>query len=543
MHSHLQPDSNDETAALLRVLIYKVDNTTFGDNPPTLPHWTGPPQTIVQVEAILFASLTLTLFSAFLAMLGKQWLNRYASTDVRGTAIERSQNRQRKLDGIVAWYFDHVMEALPLMLQVALLLLGCALSRYLWGVNTTVGSVVLGATSFGIMFYISIVVAGAVSESCPYQTPGSLGLRYLKPKAQRIVGSATSAMASAFGGALKESKVVRTTMTNAEWHHPWWSRRKIKLFLNDMVLEIPRALVIDTYHLGRVITRPLVAFPLGVYRLGSSMVVSLVSFGRAVRGVLHGTPHTPEQGPDQQTTELDVRCISWMLQTSLDKAVYLSTLRHFATMATLVSFSPTLVADCFDVFLGCITVSPNGREVVILQELEELAAVSALCFFTTVSHLLTTDPTSSVLEGVRQRYLKIFPTKADFHDHQSYHTVNAARCLLVRRPERPPFRWNGYKPSAHEHTIVAGNLLKLAQLREAKVPRLILRFALHSLALDPLPTSSVIADCLSIIAIDLGCDVTDAGNIPSDEKCVRVWSNKHLSDPGLVREWSKSQAW
>ena len=87
---------------------------------------------------------------------------------MRGTAIERSQNRQRKLDGVVTWYFDHVMESLPLMLQAALLLLGCALSRYLWGINLTVASVVLSVTLVGITFYAFIIVAGADSESCPY---------------------------------------------------------------------------------------------------------------------------------------------------------------------------------------------------------------------------------------------------------------------------------------------------------------------------------------------------------------------------------------
>jgi hypothetical protein len=131
VNSNLQPDPNDETAALLRVLIYKIDNTTFGDAVPTLPQWTGPPRAIVHVQIILFASLAISLLSALLAMLGKQWLNRYDTTDMRGTTIERSHNRQQKLDGIVAWYFNYVMESLPLMLQAALLLLGCALSRYL----------------------------------------------------------------------------------------------------------------------------------------------------------------------------------------------------------------------------------------------------------------------------------------------------------------------------------------------------------------------------------------------------------------------------
>ena len=137
---------------------------------------------MVHARAILFASLSASLISAFPAMLGKQWLNRYASTEMRGSAIERSQNRQPKLDGIVGWYFDHVMESLPLMLQVALLLLGCALSRYLWEISITIASVVIGVTSLGLLLYLSIVVAGAVWESCPYQTPGSTFLCYLGPK-------------------------------------------------------------------------------------------------------------------------------------------------------------------------------------------------------------------------------------------------------------------------------------------------------------------------------------------------------------------------
>jgi len=178
----LQKDPNEETAALLCVLIHKIDNTTFGSDVPALPQWTGPARMTVQVQQILYASLAASLLSAFLAMLGKQWLNRYASIDMRGSAIERSQNRQRKLDGIVRWYFDHVLECLPLMLQFALLLLGCALSRYLWDINTAVASVVVGVTSFGMLFYLFIIVAGATSDDCPYQTPWTnLTRRLLHP--------------------------------------------------------------------------------------------------------------------------------------------------------------------------------------------------------------------------------------------------------------------------------------------------------------------------------------------------------------------------
>ena len=163
VNPQLQPDPNEETAVLLCLLIYRMDNT-FGNDAPTLPQSAGPPHTIIQVQAILFASLAISLFSAFLAMLGKQWLNCYESTNMWGSAIECSHNWQEKLSGMVAWCFNYVME-LPLMLQVSLLLLGCTLSCYLWEVNITIASVVIGITSFGVIFYLFIVVAGTATKS------------------------------------------------------------------------------------------------------------------------------------------------------------------------------------------------------------------------------------------------------------------------------------------------------------------------------------------------------------------------------------------
>lgn len=80
------------------------------------------------VLVLLYASLAASLLAAFLAVLGKQWLNRYMRR-TGGSVIERCKDRQRKADGMKQWGFSIVMEALPLMLQAALLLLGCALSR------------------------------------------------------------------------------------------------------------------------------------------------------------------------------------------------------------------------------------------------------------------------------------------------------------------------------------------------------------------------------------------------------------------------------
>jgi len=261
---------------------------------------------------------------------------------MRGTTIEYSQIRQRKLDGIVAWYFNYVMESLPLMLQAALLLLGCALSRYLWEIDTTVASVIIVVTSFSVIFYISILVAGVASKSCPYQTPISRILRRLAPLA------------------------------------------------------------------------------------------------RMVRNRLRGPPPVLDHGLDKETTALDLRCVLWILQTSLDKTVRLSTLKYLATMMAPADFdSPCLVTNCFNAFMGCINVTNRG--VVVMQDAEELATVSALCLFNTVSHLSVTDPASSVLLDVRQDYLNIFPARPDFYGHQFYHTMNAVHCLFVQRRQHSFF--------------------------------------------------------------------------------------------------------
>jgi len=82
-------------------------------------------------------------------MLGKQRDNRY----IRNRGAEKSRDRQHKLDGMKRWYFHVVTEFLPAMLQIALVLLGCALSQYLWTINRMVAGVIVAVTLFGFAFH------------------------------------------------------------------------------------------------------------------------------------------------------------------------------------------------------------------------------------------------------------------------------------------------------------------------------------------------------------------------------------------------------
>ena len=206
---------------------------------------------------------------------------------------------------------------------------------------------------------------------------------------------------------------------------------------------------------------------------------------------------------------MDIRCISWTLQTSLDKPIHLLALRYLATVVELTIVDPILVADCFSVFISCI--STSNYEVVVRQGLEQLAPVSARCFFRTFHHLLATDPTSNILTDLRRRYKRIFPFATNFKDIPFYHTMVMIDVLVAQRQNQHYIWWGDDRPSDQEHALSAQYMAEAArvgyqQTQCRKVYRWILRFVLDSLSLDPPPSASVIADCLTIIATDLGDD-------------------------------------
>jgi hypothetical protein len=175
----LEADHTERSEAYLRAILHFLNQSIVLDEDPAPPKaWSDPPAEIVTTLDLLYSSLLMSLLAAFVAMLGKQWLNRYLR-HTGGSMIERCGDRQRKFDGLEKWPFRMCMESLPIILQIALLLLMCGLSQYIWTVNKLVGRVVISFTILGVLFYLMVVVAGTSSYECPFQTPASIGLRHL----------------------------------------------------------------------------------------------------------------------------------------------------------------------------------------------------------------------------------------------------------------------------------------------------------------------------------------------------------------------------
>ena len=201
-------------------------------------------------------------------------------------------------------------------------------------------------------------------------------------------------------------------------------------------------------------------------------------------------------------------------------------------MPVLGYFHPTLVVDCFNIFRGCINVS-NGK-VAIVQGLEHLATASANGFFRTLHHLAATDPASLFLADLRRQYDEVFPSEVYFTDLPFQSTMTKIHTLAGRFGDPRDIHWPNYTMSVQEHIPFAQLMVKAAQegyqiMQHRKVPRWIFRSALYFLSLGPVAPASVVADCLTTVAIDLGCDVSNTAT--SDERYVQgLWVATFLTE-------------
>ena len=420
-------------------------------------------------------------------MLGKQWLSRYDSIDLRGSAIERSQDRQRKLNGINSWYFDQVIESLPLMLQAALLLLGCALSKYLWEINTTVAAVVVGVTSFGVLFYLFILVAGMASLDCPYQTPlSNLIRRSFRWACNLFIRRATlySVYSVWCGGCCGVSG---------------WGTVCCALLLPPVLLI---ALTID-------VLQP----PFHI----------LVKLARSVYA-WYGSP-VPGQVLDSWVTELDFHCVSWILRTSSDitiKELAIDFLKTILLPSTLnSSTNATILANSFNIFSSCFVVGNADR--IFANGLEHLAGTSAMCVLLTYSSVLTTEPSSAAIGNVRHQYERVF-ANSKMASRPLPVLVRVVHALLDWNWNSMTIDWRRHNPPVDELIPFSRALSQVAQshykTHHSSVPAWMIKFVFRFLSQKPLPPTSVVVDCLTLIAIELECEISDVNGMEFTERCV-----------------------
>jgi len=428
-----------------------------GTTPP-YPTWGGPDPTVVHVQAILYSSLAASLLSAFIAMLGKQWLNRYAQMEMRGSVIDRSRHRQRKMNGMVTWHFDLVMECLPLMLQAALLLLGYALSNYLFFINKTVASVLIGFTTFGILFYCLIVSAATLSYNCPFQTPLSLTLRYL----------------------------IRFDNDHKKYLHR--TRRWFRRF----------------FSFGKNRPRPKSGGP---YSLGRFSTFDGNSLSDHIELPMANTSEQPPPLFNKETDwsgyVLDSNCIAWMFEMSMDADVIMAIMRFIPEVVWHASIRATPLERLYDTVLECFDRS-SGRPVVI-PKLRNKAYLSAkaLLHLAIQRKCIGDESDKAVFKSISSRH----PIMGSRH-YEGDSDLEATLGIIDRIfGDFEPMYWQNFSFTIPHHAWMGHILLYRAWdvLRKAEpLPDDIKDFILHSLRLEPPPPATIVADCLLIVGLVLG---------------------------------------
>ena len=317
----------------------------------------------------MYASLLISLLAAFIAMLGKQWLNRYLR-HAGGSTIERCGDRQRKCDGLKRWPFRFFIESLPVMLQIALLFLACGLCRHMWSINDSVAGVLVALTILGVLFYLGIIIAGASSYECPFQTPVSLALHSSWKKTGPHVAAA-----------LHPVVVVGTSLyRDLPWSlaltllHRLWEA--IQCHTLRIMLRFP---LIDIHHRSRTslpIAQPAPQEPTPrsnpLHSLWESIKCKILHIPSCPPHTLtpstvrEGSPDAADASPWLTPTTLDTlrkanandaRCVSWILWNvtdpeALDTAIRLAgTIRWFESRTDIkppYDLVVSILEACFD---------------------------------------------------------------------------------------------------------------------------------------------------------------------------------------------------
>jgi hypothetical protein len=169
----MQPNPGDTTNVLLHLIQITVNGPNSVPDISNLSSSTGYPSSTVWMQTLAYASLAFSVLAAFGAVMGKQWLNSYKAARGRGTLEERGMQRQVKLDGLEYFRLQAVLQAFLVLLQMSLLLFGLSLSANVWMQQTTMSSVIICTTAFGIVFYVGTNLVAALRPDSPFQTPAS----------------------------------------------------------------------------------------------------------------------------------------------------------------------------------------------------------------------------------------------------------------------------------------------------------------------------------------------------------------------------------
>ncbi|KAK0214248.1 hypothetical protein EDD85DRAFT_943255, partial [Armillaria nabsnona] len=129
-----------------------------------------PATTDVWVNALWFTSLFLSLTTALVAVLVKQWLHHYVALP-SGTPRDRSLTRQFRYAGFERWHVQVIIGLLPVLMHLALAIFLSGLVIFLQPLRAALSWIICAGTVLVYTAYAVATILPIIFPQCPYRTP------------------------------------------------------------------------------------------------------------------------------------------------------------------------------------------------------------------------------------------------------------------------------------------------------------------------------------------------------------------------------------
>ncbi|KAH8833317.1 hypothetical protein DL96DRAFT_720496 [Flagelloscypha sp. PMI_526] len=122
------------------------------------------------VNGLFFTSLSLSMATALLAVLVKQWCQAY-TTVTSGSAKDKALIRQFRFDGVLKWKLPEIVGCLPLLLHMAFVVFFAGLCCFVYDLHSTLSSGVIIIMVLFLSGYLGTLIIPALWLECPYRIP------------------------------------------------------------------------------------------------------------------------------------------------------------------------------------------------------------------------------------------------------------------------------------------------------------------------------------------------------------------------------------
>ena len=191
----LQPPATDPSLDVLRQIAAQLQ-APYGN--ATQPAFVQPgpdaasrfdiPQSAIVLNILWFSSLILSLSTATIGIMVKQWTHEFR-VGLSGSSMELARLRQLRLNRLIKWRVASIVALLPLLLQLSLVLFFIGLLVLLWSLHATVALQATVLVGVVVTFIFGAPILAAFSGDCAFVSPPTHVLFYIfrRIKAHRIL--------------------------------------------------------------------------------------------------------------------------------------------------------------------------------------------------------------------------------------------------------------------------------------------------------------------------------------------------------------------